>query len=95
MPGSAVNLSDCNMVLNTAMAKSLKEFADAMEGREGDFEANAIAYVKETLVRHQRIIFNGNGYSEEWQKEAERAAWRTTVPRPTPCRASSTRRASR
>ena len=82
MPGSAVNLSDCNMVLNTAMAKSLKEFADAMEGREGDFEANAIAYVKETLVRHQRIIFNGNGYSEEWQKEAERrglANHRTTA----------------
>ncbi len=73
MPGSAVNLSDCNMVLNTAMAKSLKDFADAMEGKSGEeFEAAAIAYIKETLKAHQRIIFNGNGYSEEWPAEAER-----------------------
>ena len=73
MPGSAVNLSDCNMILNTAMAKSLKDFADAMEGLAGEeFEAAAIAYIKETLKKHQRIIFNGNGYSEEWQQEAER-----------------------
>ena len=51
MPGSAVNLSDCNMILNTAMAKSLKGFADAMEGRrQGRIEAPAIAYIKETLV---------------------------------------------
>ena len=58
MPGSAVNLSDCNMVLNTAMAKSLKDFADAMEGKQGEeFEAAAIAYIKETLKKHQRIIF--------------------------------------
>ena len=83
MPGSAVNLSDCNMVLNTAMAKSLKDFADAMEGKQGEeFEAAAIAYIKETLKKHQRIIFNGNGYSEEWQQEAERrglANHRTTA----------------
>ena len=73
MPGSAVNLSDCNMVLNTAMAKSLKEFADAMEGKTGDeFEAAAIAYIKSTLKAHQRIIFNGNGYSDEWPREAAR-----------------------
>ena len=73
MPGSAVNLSDCNMVLNTAMAKSLKDFADAMEGKSGEeFEAAAIAYIKETLKAHQRIVFNGNGYSEEWPAEAER-----------------------
>ena len=83
MPGSAVNLSDCNMILNTAMAKSLKGFADAMEGKAGEeFEAAAIAYVKETLVEHQRIIFNGNGYSDEWPAEAERrglANHRTTA----------------
>ena len=72
MPGSSVNLSDCNMILNTAMAKSLKGFADALEGKEGaDFEKAAIAYIKKTLTDHQRIIFNGNGYSEEWEKEAE------------------------
>ena len=73
MPGSAVNLADCNMVLNTAMAKSLKDFADAMEGKSGEeFESAAIAYIKDTLKKHQRIIFNGNGYSDEWPAEAER-----------------------
>ena len=73
MPGSAVNLSDANMILNTAMAKSLKEFADQMEGKTGEeFEAAAIEYIKQTLRDHQRIIFNGDGYSDEWPKEAER-----------------------
>ncbi len=73
MPGSSVNLSDANMILNTAMAKSLKDFADAMEGKEGaEFEKAAIAYIKNTLIDHQRIIFNGNGYSEEWEEEAAR-----------------------
>ncbi len=73
MPGSSANLSDCNMVLNTAMAKSLKDFADAMEGKSGaEFVEAATAYVKETLAAHQRIIFNGNGYSPEWEEEAKR-----------------------
>ena len=73
MPGAAVNLSDCNMVLNTAMAKSLKGFADAMGGLSGEaFEKAAIAYVKQTLTDHQRIIFNGNGYADEWEQEALR-----------------------
>lgn len=83
MPGSAVNLSDATMVLNTAMAKSLKDFADAMEGKAGEeFEAAAIAYIRDTLKKHQRIIFNGNGYCEEWYAEAERrglANFRTTA----------------
>lgn len=73
MPGSAVNLSDCNMVLNTAMAKSLKDFADALEGTSSEeFEGAAITYIKQALKKHQRIIFNGDGYSEEWPIEAER-----------------------
>ena len=73
MPGSAMNLSDANTVLNTAMAKSLKDFADAMEGLEGEaFQEAAFAWVKQTLSDHQRIIFNGNGYSEEWEQEAAR-----------------------
>ena len=73
MPGSAVNLSDCNMILNTAMAKSLCEFADAMEGKTGeDFEHAAFAYVKKTLADHQRIIFNGDGYAADWEEEAAR-----------------------
>ncbi len=73
MPGSQQNLSDCNMVLNTAMAKSLKRFADTMEGVvPEDFEEAARSYVKQTLKDHQRIIFNGDGYSDEWPIEAER-----------------------
>ena len=83
MPGSAQNLSDVNMVLNTAMAKSLKEFADQMEGKTGEeFEAAAIDYIKRTLRDHERIIFNGDGYSEEWEQEAARrglANHRTTA----------------
>lgn len=73
MPGSNVNLSDANMVLNAAVAKSLKRFADAMDGKVGEeFESAAIAYIKQTLRDHQRIIFNGNGYSDEWVAEAGR-----------------------
>ena len=71
MPGSAQNLSDANMVLNTAMAKSLKGFADQMEGKEGEaFEAAAIDYIKRTLTDHARIVFNGDGYAHEWEEEA-------------------------
>lgn len=73
MPGSQQNLSDCNTILNTAMAKSLKEFADKFEGTDSqDFEAAAMEYVAETLRKHQRIIFNGDGYSDEWPIEAEK-----------------------
>ncbi len=73
MPGSQQNLSDCNMILNTAMAKSLKRFADAMEGVSAeDFTHEARKYVVETLRAHQRIIFNGDGYSDEWPIEAEK-----------------------
>lgn len=73
MPGSQVNLSDCNMILNTAMAKSLKAFADAMDGKTGaTFEAAALKYIKQSLTDHQRIVFNGNGYGDEWPIEAEK-----------------------
>lgn len=73
MPGSSINLSDCNMILNTAMAKSLKEFADAMEGKsEKDFKRAAMEHIRETLIAHRRIIFNGNGYADAWEEEAER-----------------------
>ncbi len=71
MPGSHNNLADCNMVLNTAVAKSLKSFADAVEGVE-DYKAAAADYIKKTLTDHQRIIFNGNGYADEWEVEAEK-----------------------
>ena len=73
MPGSAVNASDANMVLDTAVAYELKHFADAMEGASaGEFSERALAYVRESLTMHQRILFGGNGYSEEWHAEAER-----------------------
>ena len=73
MPGSQVNLSDCNMILNTAMAKSLKDFADDMEGLSGSkFEEAALSYIRESLADHRRIIFNGNGYDAEWTREAKK-----------------------
>ena len=71
MPGSAMNLADANMVLNTAVAHVLREFAAEMEGQE-DFTAAAAAWVKKTIKEHQRILFNGNGYSAEWEAEAAR-----------------------
>ena len=71
MPGSQVNLSDANTILNTIVAKSLKCFCEAVEGA-GDFEKAAFAWVRKTLADHQRIIFNGDGYADEWLEEAER-----------------------
>ena len=69
MPGSAENLSDCNTILNTAVAKELKGYADELEGAE-DFTSAVIALVKRTIRDHRRVIFNGNGYSAEWEAEA-------------------------
>ena len=69
MPGSAQNLSDCDTILNTAVAKELKGYADELEGAE-DFTAAAIALVKRTIRDHRRVIFNGNGYTAEWEEEA-------------------------
>ena len=71
MPGSAENLSDANTILNTAVAKALKEFVAETSGA-ADFECAAAAWVKKTLNAHRRVIFNGNGYSEAWEAEAER-----------------------
>ena len=71
MPGSSQNVSDANTILNTAVAKELKGYADELEGAE-DFTKAAIALVKRTIRDHRRVIFNGNGYSHEWEQEAER-----------------------
>ena len=71
MPGSAENLSDANTILNTAVAKELKGYADELEGAE-DFTSAAIALVKRTIRDHRRVIFNGNGYTAEWEAEAEK-----------------------
>ena len=71
MPGSAVNLSSCNTVLNTAVAKSFKEYADRLE-KADDVEAEAMAICQQVYSEHDRIIYNGDGYSADWPEEAER-----------------------
>ena len=71
MPGSSQNMAMPNIILNTIVAESFRQFADELEGVE-DFNAGVERLIKETLTKHYRIIFNGNGYSAEWKKEAER-----------------------
>ena len=81
MPGSSMNLSDANTVLNTAVAKVLRDFCTEMDGQE-DFTAAAAAWIRNTIRRHQRILFNGDGYTREWEEEAARrglANHKTTV----------------
>ncbi|MDO4590878.1 MAG: glutamine synthetase III [Slackia sp.] len=73
MPGSSVNVADANTVLDAAVAKALKDFADAMEARgEEPFEKAALAYIRKSLSEHKRILFSGDGYSDEWHEEAAR-----------------------
>ncbi len=71
MPGSSQSISDANVVLNTAVAQVLNDFADALEKAE-DFESALAMLIKKTYAEHKRIVFNGNNYSEEWVKEAAR-----------------------
>ncbi len=71
MLGSSASLSTPNVVLNTMMAEELSQFADYLE-KADDIEMAANVLVSDTLKNHGRIIFNGNNYSEEWVKEAER-----------------------
>ena len=71
MPGSELNLSSPNTVLNAAVAKSFKEYADRLEGAD-DVEAEAIAICCDVFNAHKRIIFNGNGYDASWLEEAEK-----------------------
>ena len=88
MCGSQQNLSDPNMVLNTAVAEQLDRFAtDMADVAECDFIVKALEWVKATLTAHQRIIFNGNGYSDEWPAEAEKRGLLNmrTAPDALPC----------
>ena len=71
MLGSSQSVSGPNVVLNTIMAEQLGMFADVLEQAE-DFDTALHALVAETFKKHQRIIFSGNGYSEEWMQEAAR-----------------------
>ena len=70
MLGSSQNIAMPNVVLNTAVAESFRQFADVLEAAE-DFDAAVAKLMKETFAKHRRIIFDGNGYSEEWEKEAK------------------------
>ena len=71
MVGSSQNISLANIMINTAVAKVFRDFADALTG-ESDIETAARRLIKETFKAHKRIIFNGNGYSSKWPEEAER-----------------------
>ncbi len=79
--GSAASISGPNIVLNTIVAESLSEYADALEQAE-DFDAALDTLLRDEIVKHKRIIFNGNGYGEEWLAEAKKrglANLRSTV----------------
>ena len=71
MLGSASSISDTNVMINTIVADVFSEFADRLEKAE-DFDSEVNAIIKETVNSHRRIIFNGDGYSHEWEEEAER-----------------------
>lgn len=71
MVGSRDSVAECNVVINTIVAEAFSEVCDVLEKAE-DFELAVHDLIKELAVKHQRIVFNGNGYSEEWVAEAER-----------------------
>ena len=71
MPGSSFNIACTNVMLNTAVADALHSFTSELEKAE-DFNAALSALIKKELTLHRRILFNGNGYSREWEEEAER-----------------------
>ena len=71
MLGSSSSVSCTNVVLNTAVAEELKQFADTLEAAE-DFEEALHELIKKTITEHKRIIFNGNGYDDAWIAEAEK-----------------------
>lgn len=71
MLGSALNIACPNIMLNTIVAEELAQFADEL-GKADDFDTAVMDVIKKAISEHQRIIFNGNNYSEEWVAEAER-----------------------
>ncbi len=70
MPGSSASIAGPNIVLNTAVAESLAQFADELEGAE-DFNESLHKLIQKTVHDHKRIIFNGNGYNDAWVAEAQ------------------------
>ena len=71
MVGASQNIALPNTVLNTAVAESLRQFADRLEEAD-NVESAAAQLIKDTLTAHKRILFDGNGYSDEWEAEAKR-----------------------
>lgn len=71
MLGSASSISDTNVIMNTMIADVFSQFADRLEKAE-DFDSEVTAIIRESMIKHKRIIFNGDGYSEDWQAEAEK-----------------------
>lgn len=71
MPGSAFSIAGPIIVLNTAVAEVLRQFADELE-KSTDFKSDLSRLIKKTIKEHKRIIFNGNGYDQSWVKEAEK-----------------------
>ena len=71
MVGSTFSIAGPNIVLNTAVAEVLRQFADTLE-QSDDFTSALSSLVRDTYRKHKRIIFNGNNYSDEWVVEAER-----------------------
>ena len=71
MLGSASSISDTNVIMNTMIADVFSQFADRLEKAE-DFDSEVTAIIRESIIKHKRIIFNGDGYSEDWQAEAEK-----------------------
>ena len=71
MPGSSFNIACTNVMLNTAVAESLRQFADVLEQAD-DLPRALLKLIRGELTAHQRILFNGNGYSHEWEVEAAR-----------------------
>lgn len=71
MAGSSMSIAEPNTVLNTAVAEALRVFADRLESA-ADFKSELQRLIRETLIDHKRIIFNGNGYDEAWIAEAEK-----------------------
>ncbi|MBR4761670.1 MAG: glutamine synthetase III, partial [Clostridia bacterium] len=71
MLGSAASISDTNVMINTVVAEAFREFADKLEN-SADFENDVKKIIRDTVSKHRRIIFNGDGYSDDWKAEAEK-----------------------
>lgn len=74
MVGSSLSVSGPNIILNTIVAEALSQFADILE-KSSNFDKDVEELIRETFRKHKRIIYNGNNYSNDWVKEAEKEAY--------------------